>query len=187
VENSRSKTKIVVKQRGYDTKGPTGPVSQEAIGYLISLCVSAAGGKSAPTVETSTRLRAWPHHLAWSLAACASVRQRMFSGVSVAPGLSALMSSTTYPGHAPFTEPVVGQGCFARNARTGAGFREICPLKSRTQLRQVGVWLVRGAGNLETMLSWAFRIAQTVRTSVPRRNGSGYGEGIAGGCARRVP
>ena len=178
MENSRSKTKIVVKLRGYDTKGQPAP-SSGAIGYLISLCVSAAGGKSALTVETSTRPRFRHCHLACSLATCARVRQRMFSGVSLAPGLRALMSSTTYPGQAPLTEPVVGQGCFARNARTGAGFREICPLRSRTQLRQVGVWLVRGAGNLETMLSCAFRTAQTVRAGTPRRNRSGYLEGIA--------
>jgi hypothetical protein len=126
----------------------------------------------------------WHRHFAWSLAACAMVRHRMFSGVSLAPGFRVLMSSTTYPGQAPFTDPVVGQGCLARNARTGAGFREICPVKSRTQLRQVGVWPVRGGGNLETMLNWAFRMAQAVRANVPRRNGSRCFEGIAQGCAR---
>lgn len=129
----------------------------------------------------------WRRHLAWSFFACAMVRHRMLLGVSLAPGLRVLMSSTTYPGQAPFTDSVVGQGCFARKARTGAGFPEICPLKSRTQLRQVGVWLVRGAGNLEIMLSWAFRIAQMARASVPMRKGSGYIESIAEGYARWVP
>jgi hypothetical protein len=91
------------------------------------------------------------------------------------------MSSTTYPGQAPFTDPVVGHGCLARNARTGAGLREICPLKLRTQLRQVGLWLVRGGGNLDTMLSWAFRTAQSARAKVPMRKESGCFEGIGDG------
>ncbi len=126
-------------------------------------------------------------HLAWSLIACAMVRHRMFLGVSPAPGLRGLMSPTTYPGQAPVTDPVVGQGCLARNARTSAEFGEICPFESRTQLMQEGVWLIRGGGNLETMLSWAFRMAQTASASVAMRRGSGCIEGIADGYARWVP
>jgi len=97
------------------------------------------------------------------------------------------MSPTTYPGQGPCTDSVVGQGCFARNARTGAGFREICPLKSRTQLMQVGVWLVRGGGNLETMLNWAFRMAQSARERIPAPKGIWCFVGIADRYARWVP
>ena len=87
------------------------------------------------------------------------------------------MCSTTKPTQAPFTDFVAGQGFNARNARTGAGLREMRALKSRMQLMHMGGLRVSGIGNFGAVTIWAFK-AEKASASVPSRNQSGCFEGI---------
>jgi hypothetical protein len=107
--------------------------------------------------------------------------------VSLPPRLRGLIWSTTKPEHAPCTDLVAGHGFFVRNARTGAGLREMRPPKSRTQFMHEGGCRVLGSGNLGAVMIWAFTMAQNASASVPIRNRRGCFEGIARLNARCLP
>src|SRR5580692_7815899 len=102
----------------------------------------------------------------------------MFSGASLPPRSSGFLKSTTYPGQEPASDLFAGQGCVDRNFRTGAGFCEICPFTSRTQLVHLATrWLCGPLGSFVLDPSWAFiscgftscafRTAQPASTNVP--------------------
>jgi len=103
---------------------------------------------------------------------------RLFSGVSLPPRLRGFICSTTKPTQAPFTDFVAGQGFNARNARTGAGLREMRALKSRMQLMHMGGLRVSGIGNFGAVTIWAFKITPKASASVPIRKQSGCFQGI---------
>lgn len=111
----------------------------------------------------------------------------MFAGVSLPPRSSGFLKSTRYPGQGPLNEPLAGHGCVARNFRTGAGFREIWPLMSRTQLLQEGAPRMRGGGILGLVITCALRMAQSANAIVPIRNKRDCFETIARTNARRLP